>query len=107
MSAPHRGKLLDVKAAAEYSGYTAYYLRALARANRIPYVRDSEATATRRYRNGQVHTSAAGRLFFCAQDLDDYIDRHRVAAKDESAAQGMEGNPLDAYLPPVEERQFA
>src|SRR5688500_17658637 len=74
----HRGKLLEIKAAAEYSGLTVSHLRQAVARRTIAFVRINAAQA----RIGSAEpTRSRGRLGFCERDLDDYIDRHRVDVK--------------------------
>lgn len=112
----HRGKVLDVKAAATYSGLSKHQLRLAVKRREIAYVRLNPVKSERPGRTGRV-LCEVGRLGFCEHDLDEYIEQRRVAAiraplpakaqlptRVESAP---DANPLEKFLPPVEERRYA
>ena len=96
-----RGQLLNITAAAKYSGLSTWRLRELVRHQEIAYVR--------------ARTSGRGRLSFFEQDLDAYLESKRTPAKAEMAkaelprsrATATPDEPLAEHLPPMSERRYA
>lgn len=112
MNAPHRGRVLTTKQAAEYTGLTETRLRFAVKHKQIAFVRLShQGQALKKTRRGDRVLCDVGYLGFCEQDLDDFIDRHRTPAKaqlKESAPAHPQGaEAIEQFLPPLDERRFA